>query len=84
MTNDRRIPHIPQSKDNPHTQFNRIKTSIAHQGDGWAVILEMSHTETGAKRTEMSKVRWRTEKQANQAAVTIAHEFQSRIMKSHQ
>ena len=81
--NDRRIPHIPRSLDNPHTQFNRVTTKIAHQGDGWAVIIEMSHTDTGAERTEISKARWATERQANQAAVTIAHEFQNRITRSH-
>lgn len=80
MTN---IPEIPQSLENPHATFNKLTTSIAREDDGWHVVIRFFHTETGAERTEKSQMRWMSETKANQAAVTIAHEMQSRIEKSY-
>jgi outer membrane PBP1 activator LpoA protein len=75
--------HVPQSLDNPHATFNKLTTSVQVEADGWHVLIRFFHTETGAERVEKSSRRWATEKQATQAAVTIAHTMQERIEKSY-
>ena len=80
MTNDRRIPKIEQSLENPHAVFNRISTQIVRQRDGWAIVLKLSHDETGAERTELSGVRFKTEGEARHAATIIATKMRERLL----
>lgn len=64
---------------NPHATFNRVVGGVQRTPSGWAITLRYEHTETGAERREVSRLRFDSEHKAEAAANKIVREIQKRI-----